>query len=415
MELTNEGYAAWAREHAPDKGSETMPLELSERVLAYCTMICPLCKRSAVDHGISVTATETGLQMAAVCPSTEIKYLDARTMREDGYLQEANRGFFHPLGLALELRRDGDQLAILRVWDYRDDPEGIRFDGDEIDLMLKAQRLAEIAAIRRRAVDEKVRSIMDDERSSGPGVSRDREGDSDQYSWKRDTEARRQAEASAGLGITPGPVLVEVHKTSSLRLSEVEACSFCEEFVGSEFHVLDLRFGVVRELLDETSLKCEGFPEAVARALAAQPDAGVVIGEDPEFTTRLYICRTCFNRSVDLPLAAARTIARRALVASRHSWNRHIPMNRAGYAGLVPDPVWKVGEYVRFAHIPAGGPAYRVEAIGAGGMIEIEGMTGEFAPSIFVPAEKIPEREGLPSAADLDAHAAEQKTADETK
>ncbi len=110
-----------------------------------------------------------------------------------------------------------------------------------------------------------------------------------------------QPEPSAGLGLTPAPLLVEVHKTSSLRLSEVEACSFCEEFVGSEFRVLDVRFGVIRELLDETSLKCEGFPEAVARALAAQPDAGVVIGEDPEFTTRLYICRTCFDRPVDLP------------------------------------------------------------------------------------------------------------------
>jgi hypothetical protein len=55
----------------------------------------------------------------------------------------------------------------------------------------------------------------------------------------------------------------------------------------------------------------------------------------------------------------------------------------------VPDPVWKVGEYVRFARIPPGGPVYRVEATGAGGMIEIEGMSGEFAPSIFVAAEEI--------------------------
>lgn len=235
------------------------------------------------------------------------------------------------------------------------------------------------------------------------------------------TELGKSIEAAiaadgAGVGISHGPAgLVRVEKTSSLRLSEVEACSFCEEFVGSEFRVLDVRFGIVRELLDETSLKCEGFPEAVARALAMQPDAGVVIGEDPAFTTRLYICRTCFDRPLDLPLAAARTVARRALIASRRSWNRHIPMNRSDLAGGVPDPIWRIGDYVRFAHIPAGGPAHRVDAIVAGGMIEIQGMTGQFAPSLFVSADKIPEREGLPSSADLDADAAEKKTGEQTK
>ena len=50
------------------------------------------------------------------------KYLDARTLVDGGYLQEANRQFFHPLGLALALE-DG----ALRVWDCRDDPEGICF------------------------------------------------------------------------------------------------------------------------------------------------------------------------------------------------------------------------------------------------------------------------------------------------
>jgi hypothetical protein len=67
----------------------------------------------------------------------EIKYLDATTLRDEGYLQEANRRFFHPLGLALELDLETNTL---RVWDYRDDPEGIIFAEGE-DLRAKAQRI----------------------------------------------------------------------------------------------------------------------------------------------------------------------------------------------------------------------------------------------------------------------------------
>lgn len=207
-------------------------------------------------------------------------------------------------------------------------------------------------------------------------------------------EIERLATVAPGVGITPGPVRVKVNQTTSLRLSEVESCSFCQEFIGSEFRVLDVRFGVVRELLDETSLKCEGFPEAVARALAMQPDAGVVIGEDPDFTVRLLVCRTCFARPVDIPMAIARTVGRRAMEAARRLRNRHIPMNLTlSSAAEVPDPVWKVGQFVRFAHIKAGGPCYRVRKIVQGihgGMIEIEGLPGQFAPSVFVEATEIP-------------------------
>ena len=57
-----------------------------------------------------------------------IKRIDIKEFREAGYLQEANRQFFHPLGLALEvvLNEDGTE-TLGGVWDYRDDPEGIVF------------------------------------------------------------------------------------------------------------------------------------------------------------------------------------------------------------------------------------------------------------------------------------------------
>lgn len=91
---------------------------------------------------------------------TEVKRIDIKEFRELGFLQEANRQFFHPLGLALEVvvadcekcgghgRRaprsaaekgktppcaacggSGKVERLGGVWDYRDDPEGIAFAG----------------------------------------------------------------------------------------------------------------------------------------------------------------------------------------------------------------------------------------------------------------------------------------------
>lgn len=64
----------------------------------------------------------------------DIKRIDIKEFREKGFLQEANRLFFHPLGLALEVIIDDDGNEKLGgVWDYRDDPEGIAFIQDIID------------------------------------------------------------------------------------------------------------------------------------------------------------------------------------------------------------------------------------------------------------------------------------------
>jgi hypothetical protein len=55
--------------------------------------------------------------------------MDIKEFRELGYLQEANRLFFHPRGLALEIHVDNDGDETLgRIWDYRDDPEGMVFN-----------------------------------------------------------------------------------------------------------------------------------------------------------------------------------------------------------------------------------------------------------------------------------------------
>lgn len=52
--------------------------------------------------------------------------LDLNTFVVFGYLQEANRLFFHPLGLALQVIQEGRPR--LRVIDARDDPEGVVFE-----------------------------------------------------------------------------------------------------------------------------------------------------------------------------------------------------------------------------------------------------------------------------------------------
>lgn len=79
--------------------------------------------------------------------STPIRYMDIKEFREEGYLQEVNRLFLHPLGLAMEIIIADDGSAVLGgIWDSRDDPEGIAF-GDR-DLVPKASRIAELWASR---------------------------------------------------------------------------------------------------------------------------------------------------------------------------------------------------------------------------------------------------------------------------
>lgn len=64
-----------------------------------------------------------------------IKYMDISEFREKGFLQEVNRIFLHPLGLALEVAINDDGTEELGgVWDYRDDPEGMVFGEDMIDV-----------------------------------------------------------------------------------------------------------------------------------------------------------------------------------------------------------------------------------------------------------------------------------------
>jgi len=58
----------------------------------------------------------------------DIKRIPIKEFREKGYLQELNRRFLHPLGLALEVivNEDGSE-KLGGVWDYCDDAEGMHY------------------------------------------------------------------------------------------------------------------------------------------------------------------------------------------------------------------------------------------------------------------------------------------------
>lgn len=62
-----------------------------------------------------------------------ISVMDLTEFVEEGWLQEANRQFFHPHGLALEVARHPDGgYQLSRIWDYREDVEGIVFAPGEL-------------------------------------------------------------------------------------------------------------------------------------------------------------------------------------------------------------------------------------------------------------------------------------------
>lgn len=56
------------------------------------------------------------------------KQMDVAEFRRLGYLQEVNRRFFHPLGLALAVTGHDGIETLGPVLDGRDDPEGYRFE-----------------------------------------------------------------------------------------------------------------------------------------------------------------------------------------------------------------------------------------------------------------------------------------------
>lgn len=62
----------------------------------------------------------------------QVKYIGIREFCDEGFLQEVNRQFLHPMGLALEVtEQDNGECYISGVWDDRGDSIGMAF-GDGV-------------------------------------------------------------------------------------------------------------------------------------------------------------------------------------------------------------------------------------------------------------------------------------------
>ncbi len=93
------------------------------------------------------------------------KKMSPKEFRELGYLQELNRQFLHPLGMALEVIIDShidengqtiEDVSFGKVWDYRDDPEGMTYWLDD-DSGVTQQDIIEMQAKATRIEKERAR------------------------------------------------------------------------------------------------------------------------------------------------------------------------------------------------------------------------------------------------------------------
>ncbi len=70
--------------------------------------------------------------------SDDIKHISVKEFRELGFIQEINRLILHPCGLALSVQIDLDDdtvpVTFAPIWDFRDDPEGLAFADEVLDV-----------------------------------------------------------------------------------------------------------------------------------------------------------------------------------------------------------------------------------------------------------------------------------------
>ena len=91
----------------------------------------------------------------------QVKTMSVKEFREFGYLQELNRLFLHPLGLALEVEVDPEtgEERFGRIWDYRDDPEGILYGDDIISTPEFAEKIKRVREERLRRQLERLKRL----------------------------------------------------------------------------------------------------------------------------------------------------------------------------------------------------------------------------------------------------------------
>ena len=92
-----------------------------------------------------------------------VKYMDLNEFVDHGYLQEVNRQFFHPLGLALEicLNEDDSAFSLRGMRDARDDEEGWIFsDLSNSESLRKKEYIEKIQKERGKIRQEKLGYVI---------------------------------------------------------------------------------------------------------------------------------------------------------------------------------------------------------------------------------------------------------------
>lgn len=71
-----------------------------------------------------------------------MKYIDIKEFKDSGFLQEVNRQFLHPFGMALEVHVKSDgSYELSGIQDFRDDVEGVVFNMDNLIVMENIKRV----------------------------------------------------------------------------------------------------------------------------------------------------------------------------------------------------------------------------------------------------------------------------------
>lgn len=86
-----------------------------------------------------------------------ISYMPISEFRKFGYLQELNRRFLHPLGLALEvIVSDEGEEKLGGIWDYRDAAEGIYYN--YADMSVSSVECIQEARVKKDNIDNELDS-----------------------------------------------------------------------------------------------------------------------------------------------------------------------------------------------------------------------------------------------------------------
>ena len=85
------------------------------------------------------------------------KYMDLEEFIDEGYLQEVNRLFFHPLGLRMRLIVDEEsgELVFGGIVDARDNPDEASFGFDEMDDDEIAYSIEKAKNVERNSISKK--------------------------------------------------------------------------------------------------------------------------------------------------------------------------------------------------------------------------------------------------------------------